>query len=150
MKKSIATEAGFLLSYALETLNLKKVLHPFYTTIFNGEKRIQEFKDLSYEKSIPKTIDAFHANSSDADAGIAIYPAEIEQEGKRTALIVIMVKEYNSDWYLTIGQHYEKREDMHIPTLYELLDFSFFLSEELRELESSFLQGIEAYNTVQA
>ena len=144
----IVTEAGYLLSYGFEKLNSQKVLHPFLTLLYaTGEQKRESFQDISYEISIPKVINRFHANDSNADAAIAIYPAEIEEKGVRKPLIIVMLKEYKSNRYLTIGQHYEVREGFSIPTLYELLDFSPSLTDELRELEQALRNGAENFVT---
>lgn len=144
--KSIVVEAGSLLCYALETLNLERVLHPFVVSLFkNGEQKFEHFKDLSYETSIPKAIGAFEANSYNAYGAVVAYPAEIEEGNKRLPVIVLMLKDYNRNYHLTIAQHYELKDGQYIPTLYELLDFSLFLTEELRDLEHAFLAGTETY-----
>lgn len=144
--KNIVIEAGSLLCYAIETLNLERVLHPFFTSIFkNGEEKFEQFKDLSYESSIPKAIEAFHSNYNDADGGVVVYPAELEEKGKRLPVIILMIKDYNKNRHLTVAQHYTLKDGHYSPTLYELLDFSLFLADELRDLEQSFLTGAETY-----
>jgi hypothetical protein len=144
--KNIVIEAGSLLCYAIETLNYERVLHPFFTSTFkNGEQKFEQFKDLSYESSIPKAIEAFHSNCSDADGGIVIYPAEIEENNKRLPVIIVMIKEYSQNRHLTIAQHYTLKDGHYSPALYELLDFSLFLADELRDLEQAFLAGTETY-----
>ncbi len=144
--KNIVIEAGSLLCYAIETLNYERVLHPFVASTFkNAEQRFEQFKDLSYESSIPKSIEAFHSNCNGADGGVVVYPAELEEKGKRLPVIILMIKDYNKNRHLTIAQHYTLKDGLYSPTLYELLDFSLFLPEELRDLENSFLTGTETY-----
>jgi hypothetical protein len=144
--KSIVVEAGSLLCYALETLNLERVLHPCVVSLFkNREQKFEQFKDLSYETSIPKAIGAFESNTYKADGAIVVYPAEIKEQGTRVPVIILMLKDYNRNYHLTIAQHYELKDGQYIPTLYELLDFSLFLTEELRDLEHAFLAGTETY-----
>jgi len=148
--QKIVAEAGYLLGLGFERLNTHKVLHPFLTLFYPEEKQKQEsFKELSYEISIPKVINRFLNNNTQAEAGIAIYPAEIEENGIRKPLLIVMLKEYKSNRYLTIGQHYEIKEGFFIPTLYELLDFSPSLSDSLRELESAFCNGAKNFSTTQ-
>ena len=138
----IMTETGYLLSYGLEKLNNRKVLQPFLVSIYpNGEQKRESFHCLSYEVSIPKIINHLHANNYDAECGIAIYPAEIEEHGKRKPVVIAMLEVYSQHYNLTIAQHYEKRNGIIIPTLYELLDFSASLIHSLRDLEKAFLNG---------
>lgn len=145
----IITEAGFLLSHAIDILNTQRSLHPFLTSIYsNGEQKVEHFKGLSYETSIPKAVESFYANEHNADATIAIYPAEIEEKGKRESVIIVMVKDHNKNRHLTIAQHYEQKDGVYIPTLYELIDFSLFLADELRELENSFLLGAQSFTSL--
>ncbi len=149
--ESIVTEAGYLLSYALEKLNINKSLHPFLTTFDNyNHKRQESFQDISYEVSIPKIVSSFESNNHSADAAIAIYPAEIEEKGERKPLLIVMLKNYKNNQFLTIGQHYEIREGFYIPTLYELLDYSYSLADELRDLERAFCNGAESYSVTYA
>ena len=143
---STIIEAGFLLSYAFEKLNTQKVLYPFLTTILpNGEHKSEIFQDISFEHSIPKLLEKFNANTSGANAAIAIYPAEIETENSREPLIVIMIKEYPNNDFLTVAQFYETKEGQYIPTHYELLDYDPLLTNKLKEYEVNFNKGFKRY-----
>ena len=149
--KHILTEAGYLLSNAFEKFNSQKVLHPFLTSFdHDNKKRVESFQDISYEISIPRAIRCFENNSHNAKAAIVIYPAEIEEKGERKPLLILMLKDYTTNDYLTIGQHYEIRQGYYIPTIYELLDYSYSLANDLHDLEKAFCLGAENFNTSMA
>lgn len=145
--ENIVSQAGFLMSYALDTLRNEQILHPFYESIFmDCKKSIREFREGSFEQSIPKAIDAYRENILGAKYGIVVYPAEIEKQGKRAPLIVAMLKDYENQKHITIAQYYTKKGQKPEATQYEVLDASDFLADRLPALEKYYLQGALSYS----
>lgn len=146
--EDIIYEAGFLLTYALDKLDKNRILNPIYGAIKkDGSKILKEIKDISLENSIPKAMHLFENPTDDIASAVILFPAELEDErGNRYSVIVVMIMDYISSFYITISQPYSFEDGKISLRNYELLDYHEFLTTKLPKLEEEFMQGAFNYD----
>ncbi len=145
--EDIIYEAGFLLTYALDKLNRSKIINPIYGAIKRDNSRfLKEIKDISLENSIPKAINMFESPKDDIKSAAVLFPAELEDENGRYSVIIVMIMDYDTNYYITIAQPYYFEDGQISLRNYELLDYHEFLAEKLPKLEEEFMQGAFNYD----
>jgi len=144
----IVTVAGYMLTQAIDTIERKGFLNPFFSG-FDKDDKLVTFTctDISLELSIPKIIRKFESNEKNLKCAAIAYPAEIEDAyGNRESVIIVMVQNYTTDEYLMIFQPYERKDGKLEVYKYELLNFSPKLVDKLDEMEECFIQGALKYD----
>ena len=144
--EKIVSVAGFMLTQAVDKLDANKHLTPTFIGYKKDFKEIKKYiKDLSLEQSIPKVISMFENNQEEVECACILFPAEIEEMGKRESIIIVMTQDYTTNDYLTISLPYSLENGKIRVCEYELLDYSPFLLEKLPDLEKSFVNGLLSY-----
>ncbi len=138
--------AGFMLTQALDTIDTRGFLNPFFSGFKDSQSKVESFKckDILLELAIPKLIRKFETNSENFRCAAIAYPADVEDDyGQRESAVIVQVKNYATGEFLIIAQPYKKDKKLEVYE-YELFDFSPKLVNKLPEIEKNFIQG--AYN----
>jgi len=149
--KKIVSIAGFMLTYVLDILDKQKRLDPIFIGLDQEDKEFKKiFNGISLEQTIPKAVSMFERNSQNAKAGIVIYPAEMEDtDNKRYSVIILMIKNYENNDYIMLSQPYSFEDSKLKVEKFELLDYSPFILESLKELEEFFINGALNYDNAE-
>ena len=146
--EKIVSIAGFMLTKAIDNLDLNKFLAPMYIGYNNAKKEIKkELKGLPLEESIPKVISMFEENRQNVDSSAILFPAEVGNIdiSDRESIIIVMAQDYIANEYITISLPYTFNNNKIKVSKYELIDFSPFIIDKLPRLEKSFVDGLLSY-----
>ncbi len=144
--KKIVSQAGFLLTEAIDKLENAKSLSPIFLGYKEGSKEIRKtINGLSLEQSIPKAVSIYEENRENVDYAALIFPAELNYDDERKSVIMVMAQNYQTQDYIIVSLPYSKKSDKIEVLEFELMDYSPFLIEQLPELEKSFVDGLLSY-----
>jgi len=144
--EKIVSVAGFMLTQAIDNLDRKKSIAPMFIGYKKDSKEIKkQINDLSLEQSIPKVVSMLEDNQENVENAAILFPAELEEDGKRESVIMLMAQSYANNEYIMVSLPYKFINGKLSVASFELLDYSPFLLEELPNLEKSFINGLLSY-----
>jgi hypothetical protein len=139
--KELIYEAGYLITYLLCELDKIKEIDPILCKFdFKNNKTTKEFRGI-IDDSIPKILEAYEDSEKDSAKAIAIFPAEIVEDGKRFSSLILMAKNFITEQKLVVFFPYEFNNDKVYVSSYEVIESINLDVEELKNLNLYFLKG---------